>query len=247
MESKRKWLISILLIIIITFSVFFANWQVQINTEVQKANRDELFQLAPFNIFSTGQYNGLMSYGELENHGDFGIGTFEGLDGEMIALDGVFYQIPKEGIPRQVDPTQKSPYATITYFEADKTFSVSGLNYTDLKTYLDEKLTSKDVIYAIKVSGVYNWAQTRSPQKQAEPYPDINTALQTQAIFNLTNVSATAVGFWFPNSMDGVDYSGYHLHLITDNHIAGGHLLDCIIQNASVQVDLIKNYKLILS
>ena len=246
MDSKLKWLIATILIILISFSAFYAGWQIQTNTGSQTANRDVLFQLAAFNTFSTGQYTGFMSYSELEDHGDFGIGTFEGLDGEMIALDGVFYQIQSDGIPRQADPTQKAPYATITYFEADQTFTVSGLNYTDLKMYLDEELSSKDGIYGIKVSGTYDWAQTRSPQKQAEPYPNITEALKTQSVFNITAVSATAVGFWFPSSMNGVDYAGYHLHLITDDHTAGGHLLDCIINNATVEIDQINNYTLIL-
>jgi len=246
MDSKLKWLVATILIILISLSAFYSGWQIQTNTGSQTANRDVLFQLAAFNTFSTGQYTGFMSYSELEDHGDFGIGTFEGLDGEMIALDSVFYQITSDGIPRQADPTQKAPYGTITYFEADQTFTVSGLNYTDLKKYLDEELSSKDRIYGIKVSGTYDWAQTRSPQKQAEPYPNITEALKTQSIFNITAVSATAVGFWFPSSMNGVDYAGYHLHLITDDHTAGGHLLDCIIKNATVEIDQINNYTLIL-
>jgi acetolactate decarboxylase len=205
-----------------------------------------LFQLALFNTFSTGKYTGTMSYSDLEQHGDFGIGTFDGLDGEMVALDGIFYQIPSSGIPHQTDPNQMAPYATITYFNADKTFTVSGLNYTDLKSFLDGQLSSKDAIYAIKVSGTYDYAQTRSPQKQTEPYLNITDALKTQAVFNLTDVSATAVGFWFPSSMNGVDFAGYHLHLITDDHTAGGHLLDCTIANATVQLDVINKYNLIL-
>ncbi len=245
MVSKGKWLIASALIVLIVCSGFYFVWQSQAAAN-SAADKDVLFQLAAFNTFSTGAYTGTMSYSELEKHGDFGIGTFDGLDGEMIALDGVFYQIPSSGAPRQADADQKAPYATVTFFEADKTFTVAGLNYTGLKAYLDSQLPSKEAIYAIKVSGTYDYAQTRSPQKQVQPYPEINEALKTQSVFNLTSVSASAVGFWFPKSMDGVDYAGYHLHLITDDHTAGGHLLDCIINNATVQVDVINEYNLVL-
>jgi len=123
----------------------------------------------------------------------------------MIALNGEFYQIPSAGIPRKAELTQTAPYATINYFEADRTFTVTGLNVTQLKTYMDSQIdTSKDVIYGIKVSGTFDWAETRSPQKQTEPYQNITEALKTQAIFNLTDAQATAVGFWFPDSMSGV-------------------------------------------
>jgi acetolactate decarboxylase len=246
MTPKYRWLIaSALILIIIVCSTAYLVWQSHAATNTT-ADKDVLFQLAAFNTFSTGAYDGVMTYGELAKYGDFGIGTFEGLDGEMIALNGVFYQIPSDGVPRQASADQTAPYATITYFEADKTLTVAGLNYTQLKTYLDSQISSKDAIYAIKISGTYDYAQTRSPQKQTQPYPNIDDALKTQSVFNLTSVSATAVGFWFPSSMDGVDYAGYHLHLITDDHTAGGHLLDCIIDNAVIEIDQINQYHLVL-
>jgi acetolactate decarboxylase len=221
-------------------------WQQQATSASTTTKGDMLFQLAAFNTFASGKYAGVMTYSELEQHGDFGIGTFDGLDGEMLAYDGDFYQIPSDGIPRQADPTQTAPYATITYFDVDQTYTVNNLNYTQLKAFLDEKLTDKEAIYAIKVNGEYINALTRSPQKQAEPYLNLTEAIKTQGIFNLNNIEATAVGFWFPKSMDGVDYADYHLHLITKDHTAGGHLLECIIQNATVEVDVIKDYQLIL-
>lgn len=246
MALNTKILLALALIIVIACSAIFVGVQYQADSVIP-ADKDTLFQLAAFNTFSTGKYTGLMPYNELEKHGDFGIGTLEGLDGEMIALDGEFYHVPSSGPPVKVEPTQTAPYATVTYFEADRTYNVSGFNYTQLKSYLDGQLdTSKDVIYAIKVSGTYDYAQTRSPQKQIEPYPNLTEALKTQAVFNLSQFSGTAVGFWFPASMDGVDYAGYHIHLITDDRTVGGHLLDCIISNATVEVDIINSYRLVL-
>jgi alpha-acetolactate decarboxylase len=246
MNSKAKWALTIALLAVVACSAFLVGLQIQ-PAPSSTTDRDTLYQLTAYNTFITGKYAGVMPYSELEKHGDFGIGTFDGLDGEMIALNGEFYQIPSTGIPRMVDPTQTAPYATITYFQADRTFTVSGLNYTQLKSYLDGQLgTSSDVIYAIKVSGTFDWAQTRSPQKQSQPYQNITEALKTQSVFNLTDVAGTAVGFWFPASMSGVDYAGYHIHFITDDRTAGGHLLDCIINNATVEVGIINNYNLAL-
>ncbi len=246
MATKSKWLISSALIIVIACSALFVGLQYQTNSDATP-DKDTVFQLAAFNTFSTGKYEGTMAYSELEKHGDFGIGTFDGLNGEMLALDGVFYQIPSSGIPKEVDVTQTSPHATVTYFEADKNFTVAGQNYTELKTFLDSQLSSsKDVIYAIKISGTYDYVQARSPEKQAQPYPNLTDALKTQAIFNFTDVSATAVGYWFPSSMNGVDPAGYHMHIITDDRTAGGHILDCIINNATIQVDVINKYSLTL-
>lgn len=50
----------------------------------------EIFQLSTINALLEGVFDGNMSYGQLKQHGDFGIGTFNGLDGEMIAFDAAF-------------------------------------------------------------------------------------------------------------------------------------------------------------
>jgi acetolactate decarboxylase len=245
MKMKNKIIVAFALVILISTAAFYAVLQFQTDTDAA-ADKAVLFQLAAFNTFSAGNYSGFMNYSELSKHGDFGIGTLDGLNGEMLALNGVFYQIPSDGNPVQIAPSETAPYATITYFSTDKSFTVADLNYTQLKTQLDSALSSQDAIYAIKVSGTFDYAQTRSPQKQSQPYPALTDALKTQSVFSLSNVSATAVGFWFPSSMSGVDYVGYHLHLITDDRSAGGHILDCIIRNATVEIDQIKQYNLVL-
>jgi len=242
---KNKRIITVTLIIMISVAAFYVFLQFQANTSAV-ADEEVLFQLAAFNTFSEGNYLGVMSCGELAKHGDFGLGTLDGLNGELLVLNGISYQIPADGKPVQIAPSEMIPYASITFFSSDKTLTVADLNYTQLKTQLDNALPSQGAIYAIKVSGTYDYAKTRSPQKQTQPYPALTDALKTQSVFTLSNVSATAVGFWFPNSMNGVDYAGYHLHLLTDDYTAGGHLLDCIIRNATVEIDQINKYNLVL-
>jgi acetolactate decarboxylase len=243
--SLNKQVIAIIAVVwagVIVFASLYAILEFNPNA----VDKDVLFQLAAFNTFSNGSFGGFMSYGEIEKHGDFGIGTFDGLNGEMIALNGVYYQIPLDGKPRVVTGNMEAPYATVTFFDVDQSFTISGVNYTQLKAEIDKVLPSKNVIYAIKVSGIFDFAQTRAPAQQTQPYPALSVALKNQAVFNLTDDSATAVGFWFPASMDGVDYVGYHLHLITDDHNAGGHLLDCIIRNATVEIDQTNKFSLVL-
>jgi len=245
MPLNRKGIVILALIITVACSAFFCGWQYQASTRPATTQVDTVFQLGAFNTFSTGKYSGVMPYSELEQYGNFGIGTFDGLDGEMIALDGVFYQIPSNGTPQIAESTQTSPHATVTYFNPDLTYSISDLNYTGLQHYLDSKLSAtQDAIYAIKIVGNFSFIQARSPMVQSEPYPDLNEALKTQGIFNFSDVAATAVGYWFPSSMNGVAPAGYHLHIITQDRTAGGHLLECNITSATVEVDVAKSYYL---
>jgi acetolactate decarboxylase len=243
--KKRLALWAVLVIAILAVASVYVVWQAQPSTSV--ADKKTLYQVSAFNTFSAGAFAGYVSYGELAKHGDFGIGTFDGLNGEMLALDGKFYQIAVDGKPKQVDSSYMAPYATVTYFEADKTSQVNLLNYTQLLAYINGTLPDQNSIYAIKVTGTFSYAQTRSVPAQTAPYPPLLEAIKNQTTFTLTNVSATAVGFWFPKSMDSVDVVGFHLHLITSDHQAGGHLLDCILKNVSVEIDQIKNYQLKLS
>jgi acetolactate decarboxylase len=166
----------------------------------------------------------------------------------MVALDGKFYQVPMDGLVIEVNASYTAPYATVTFFEADQTIPVTEqLNYTEMLSFVSAAFPDQNSIYAIKVTGNFSYAQTRSVPAQSQPYPPLSVPVANQAVFNLINVEATAVGFWFPSSMDGVDYAGFHLHMITGDYQAGGHLLDCLVQNATVEIDQIKNYQLILA
>jgi len=244
---KKRWFIiaSLALITLISSYGIYTLWSTQQNNN--RADRDTLFQIEAFNTFSTGKYDGYMPYSELAEHGDFGIGTFHELDGEMIALNGIFYQIPIDGKPKQVDPTIKAPYATVTFFEADITKTLeNSVNYLEIQNIIRSLMPTQNAIYGIKISGTYIYAETRSVPAQTKPYPTLAEVVENQSIFFLNNVSGTAVGFWFPSSMDGVDYAEYHLHLITDDNSAGGHLLDFIVENATIEIDQTNSFNLIL-
>ena len=212
-----------------------------------RSEKDSLYQVSAFNVFSAGNFEGNTTYSELAEHGDFGIGTLNGLNGEMIAFNGKFYQIPTEGVPRQISSSEKTPYATVTFFNSDKSFQVANAtSYSELTGKINSTLPNYNAIYAIKVHGFFTLAETRSVPIQNEPYPTLTEAVKNQTIFNLSNVKGTAVGFYFPNSMNGVDYSGYHMHFLTDDYLAGGHLLECNLRDATVEIDQINKYNLLI-
>ncbi len=246
--TRRKMLViavALVLVAVVLSAVFIELIRPEQESLYQQ---DMLYQVSAFNWFSAGNFEGNTTFAELAKYGDFGIGTITGLDGEMIALNGQFYQIPAEGTPRLIDPSERTPYATITFFNIDQTFQVANISsYSQLAAEINATLPTLNTIYAIKVHGFFDFANTRSPQLQTEPYPTLTDALKNQALFTLNGVEGTLVGFFFPDYMNGVDYAGYHLHFLTDDHTAGGHLLDCAIKNATVEIDQINNYHLFIS
>lgn len=234
---KRKSLIIIIAIVLVAIVIGTVY-------EYSIPRQNILYQVSAFNVFSAGNFDGNVSFSELARHGDFGIGTLNGLNGEMYALDGKFYQIPTASQPREIASSEQTPYATVTFFRTEKSWQITDVaSYSQLMSELNNTLNLHQ-IYAIKINGNFDSAQTRSVPMQTKPYSTVTEAVKNQTIFQLSNVKGTAVGFFFPDFMNGVDAVGYHLHFLTVDHTAGGHLLDCKISNATVEIEHLSTYQL---
>ena len=210
-------------------------------------DRDVLFQTSTINALLEGIYDGETTYGELKQHGDFGLGTFNGLDGEMVGLDGKFYQVKADGIAYPVSDSAKTPFAVVTFFKTDKTvLLVKAEDYSQLKQYLDYSLPTKNIFYAIKIEGVFKYIKTRSVPGQTKPYPPLVEVTKNQPIFEFHDVKGTIVGFRCPVYVKGINVPGYHLHFITKNKKAGGHILECQMRNVNIEVDYTSKFFMVL-
>lgn len=210
-------------------------------------NNDVLFQTSTFNALLEGVYDGETSFHDLKHHGNFGIGTFEGLDGEMIELNGNFYQVKSDGKVYSVNDSMKTPFAVVTSFEPDKTLSLDKpMNYSQLTQYLDNLLPTKSIFYAIKIEGKGKYVKTRSVPKQNKPYPRLVEVVKNQPTFEFNDVEGTIVGFWCPKYVEGINVPGYHFHFITKDKKSGGHLLDCQLENAKIEIDYTSRFYMIL-
>jgi acetolactate decarboxylase len=199
---------------------------------------DLVYQESTIGQLDDGEMEGMLSVGDLKKHGNFGIGTFDGLDGEMVGVDGEFFQVDYQGATNSVNDKIKTPFAMVTFFESDKSIKLTGdYDYQLLKDTIDQTLPSKDIIYAIKISGEYGFVKTRSVPKQQKPYPALKEVVKQQKIFDFNNIKGTAVGFWVPKYMKNINVPGYHFHFITEDKKAGGHLLECKITNPTVHID----------
>ena len=160
----KRYIHCIIVLVILAVSTVLGCAHVQKN--------DVVFQSSTINALLKGIYDGDVSFGELKRNGDFGIGTFSALDGEMIGLEGTFYQIKADGVAYPVKDSMKTPFAVVTFFAPDETVMLDTAdNYTQLKTHLNDLLPSQNVFYAIKVEGQFKYIKTRSVPGQKRPYP----------------------------------------------------------------------------
>ncbi len=211
------------------------------------AQGDTLTQVSTIDALLNGIYDGETAISELKQRGNFGIGTFNALDGEMFAIDGRFYQINADGKARLADNNIKTPFAAVTFFETDQGLALkSGVDFDSLKKQMDKVIPTPNIFYAIRIEGVFKAVKARSVPKQSKPYKLPKEIVKTQPIFNYENVEGTIGGFRCPPYVKGINVPGYHFHFLTKDGKAGGHVLEFTIQEAVVKIDYTSMFSIIL-
>lgn len=209
-------------------------------TFAQAKNDHVLFQTSPITALLNGVMNDNYTIGMIKRHGNFGLGTFNGVDGEMIFLNGKVYRVNNEGKVTQPDNKMKTPFTTELYFHADTVFQLKGNNnLSQLESFIGKWLPSKNYIYAIKISGDFQSVKARSEAKQTKPYSSLSDVLKNQSIFNLKNIKGTMVGFYFPDYLQTINAPGYHFHFISFDKKSGGHALDFTSENVKIEIETI--------
>jgi acetolactate decarboxylase len=196
----------------------------------------ELYQTSLMSALMAGIYEGDMTYGELHKHGDFGLGTFNDLDGEMVGFDGMFYQVRSDGSARPVTDDQKTPFAVVTFFQPERELNlVQPMTKSDLLAMI-EKATDANLFSAVRVDGTFDQVRMRTVQRQTRPFPPLTEAAKHQAEKVFTNVEGTLAGFRSPIYAQGIGVAGFHLHFLRQDKQAGGHALDYRLRAGKVQI-----------
>ncbi|MEP7271936.1 MAG: acetolactate decarboxylase [Acidobacteriota bacterium] len=195
-----------------------------------------LFQVSTSTALTQGIYDGVVTIGELKQHGDFGLGTFAGLDGEMLALDGHFYQVQSSGKVSEPGDDAQVPFAVVTAFRAAHEFTIEGVNgLADLFAHLDHVRRTENLFHAMRIEGRFAHLKTRAACKTASGVSLLD-ATSRQAEFEFSDVSGALAGFWTPSYARTINIAGWHLHFVTDDRTGGGHLLDCRADRLRIQV-----------
>jgi acetolactate decarboxylase len=88
-----------------------------------------------------------MKVTDLMKQGDHGLGTFNGLNGEMIVIDHKVYRVTPEGEVVEAEDDILIPYTIVSFFEPDKSISHEGdknLDYDNLISMMDTLLPSQN-------------------------------------------------------------------------------------------------------
>jgi acetolactate decarboxylase len=197
-----------------------------------------LYQVSTATALVEGIYQGAVRVGTLREHGDLGLGTFEDLDGEMVIVDGKFFQVRSDGSVREVEDSTPSPFATITAFSPDAVDMLNSCpDLAHLTARFDALRNSDNVFFALRVDGHFDHIHARAMRRTKEGVPLVQAAA-AQPEFEFHDISGTLVGFWTPEYAKTLNVPGYHLHFISADRTRGGHLLQCRGKNLRLQIQL---------
>ena len=199
---------------------------------------DGLMQVSTIDALLAGVYDGHMALGDLRRHGDFGLGTFDRLDGEMIFLDGAFYKVRADGVVTRPPDSETTPFAAVTWFSPNHSRSITGpISGPDLEKLIDQIVPDQNLFCAIRVEGTFKKLRVRSVPAQTKPYPPLVEVTKNQTIFDFENVKGTLVGFRSPAFVKGLNVPGYHIHFLSEDKKLGGHVLELSVKEGTLEVD----------
>jgi len=186
-----------------------------------------LFQVSKSAALVEGLYQGAVTVARLLRHGDFGLGTFIDLDGEMVVLDDACYQVHSEGTVSRVEDDRLIPYAVVTRFNAEFSVKHPELNsLAELVAVCDQLRVSQNLFYAFRIDGTFSLVNTRV----MKPVPEgtgLKAAASAQQEFLFRQQEGTLVGLWSPAFAGSFSVPGYHFHFLSSDRKRGGHVLEC--------------------
>ena len=190
-----------------------------------------MFQVSTLQALALGYSRGVVTVGELMRHGDTGLGTFEDVDGEMIALDGRCYQADERGEVREADPGTGVPFSCVTFFREDRRCPVGSMEgIEELKAFLNLRIEEGfglNSMHMVRIDGRFSKVCARSETGTRAHHVTLKDALsRTQRDFVFENVSGTLVCVYFPDYMDGINASGWHMHFLSKDRTLGGHVFE---------------------
>ena len=205
-----------------------------------------LFQVSTSGALVQGIYQRAVSTRVLLSYGDFGLGTFENLDGEMVVLDEAIYQVRSDGKVLNITDNVGTPFAVVTHFTADQDQIIeSASNFEEITKICDRYRDSDNLFYAIRIDGHFDHVHTRAMKATFDGLP-LAKAAAIQPEFDFTDVVGTLVGIWAPQFSSALNIAGYHFHFLSEDRAKGGHLLECSGKHLRVRVDRLNDFHLSL-
>ena len=191
---------------------------------------DDLVQAGTYASLTQPDFTGLVRIDEVLTDQTLGLGTVNNLDGELVLVGGVVYQVRPDGIPRIADRSQTTPFLQAVRFRPERSGPIPpGTTCAQLTALIDSLAGSRNGIVAVRVRGTFTDLVTRSVTAVPPPFKPLAEVVAGQTVFPLGSTRAVLVGFRQGADALGIGQPGLHLHGVTASRAAGGHVLSCVV------------------
>jgi acetolactate decarboxylase len=202
---------------------------------------NRLWQIMPSMAFKLGLYQGAITIGKAREHGNFGVGQFAALDGELTVLDGEFFHALADGSVHLAGDEEELCFAQLCHFAPQDKWKIPGPQNQDaFATFLHSKLPFPNEFWAFRLSGYFASIVASAPPAMELPYPPFSEAIKFRKYFAAAAVEATVVGYYSPAFTSDIGVPGFHFHAITADRKLSGHVMSFEITSGTVQVERLR-------
>lgn len=189
------------------------------------AKHTTLYQHGTLALLVPGLLTGTITMADLLKHGDTGIGTGDGLDGELIILDGKPYQVDHSGKVNVVSKSFTLPFANSHFARYAPLAELENVDQDELDKQMLSLSRAANTFFSVEVKGTFANIKTRAVEKSTPPYDTLAKTAENQSIFTRDQIDGTLLGYYSPQLFDGAAVAGFHEHFLSDDHSFGGHVL----------------------
>jgi len=210
--------------------------------EYLNSQRHRMYQISTSAALVEGADTGAVCSRALLEHGDFGLGTFENLDGELVVFEGAIYQVRGDGSVKHREDDFQIPFAVVTRFQEEAGFELQAVRFIKaLELACDPYRESDNLFYALRFDGAFETVHARVVSGVA-PGTRLVNAAKEQKEFHFRNIEGTLVCLWSPSYSSAFNVPGYHFHFISKDRTQGGHVLDCSAKTLRVGLQTLYEY-----
>lgn len=217
-------------------------------SSLSNAATNYIYQTGVTGATLTGAYTGSTSYETLLKEGNLGLGTANGITGEMVLIDGkMFITNDSNGHTKIPSVDTKTPFAIVSQFNPDNVLDIKDIHSkADFTKLMKNYITSDNSFYVIRLDGTFNNVKARSISKNADSSnKDLKDYIKINQVVNVhTNIDGTLVMFKSPEFAYPMTVPGYHIHFISKDERLAGHVYDFDIKNSKVSIQKIDDYRL---
>jgi acetolactate decarboxylase len=105
----------------------------------------------------------------------------------------------------------------------------------DLLETLDSLIPSRNMLYAIRVDGEFEYVKCRAVPR-SENYRPLVEATKDQPVFEFHNIKGSLAGFYTPSFMESLNAPGYHVHFLNEDRSRGGHVMQCSLKSVRIGI-----------